>query len=46
MPKPNKYSSAVKPTRLHQPFDCCMEKNVRFGKEFDGSKGTTSTTER
>lgn len=31
---------------FHSPSGCYMEKkNVKFGKEFDGSKGTTSATE-
>lgn len=46
MPKYNEYSSAVKPTQF--PFTFWVlygKKNVKFGKEFDGSKGTTSATE-
>lgn len=46
MPKYNKYSSAVKPTQFPFTFWVLYGKKVKFGKEFDGSKGTTSTIER
>lgn len=46
MPKYNEYTSAVKPTQFPFTFWVLYGKNVNFGKEFDGSKGTTSTTER